>query len=113
MKSLVVCLVGIMVISALPLWAADAATVTVEGWIVDDICKASNANPNGKACTLKCHNDGAKLVLYTEQDKKVYQLDSQEQAEAHVGYVRISGKLDGEKLAIEEIESVKYRRSKP
>jgi hypothetical protein len=84
-------------------------TVEVTGWIVDEICKRANANPNGKACTLKCHADGAKLVLFEEEKGAVYRLSDQEAAEAHVGYVRVTGTLDGEMLEVTAIEDLDHR----
>ncbi|HVS15631.1 MAG TPA: hypothetical protein VMV46_17030 [Thermoanaerobaculia bacterium] len=104
---LVVCAVGA------PSLAAEgdgsAETVEITGWIVDEICKQANANPNGEACTRKCHAGGAKLVLFEEEEGVVYLLSDQEAAEAHVGYVKVTGTLDGETLYVSAIEDLDHR----
>jgi hypothetical protein len=90
--------------------AEDAAkSVEIQGWIVDEICGRANANPNGKACTLKCQADGAKLVLFEEEEGVVYALSDQAKAEAHVGYVKVTGTLDGETIEVAEIEDLDHR----
>ena len=78
--------------------------VNVTGWIVDEWCQSANANANGKGCSLDCHKKGAALVLYDPDSQKVYHLDAQDQAEKNVGRVIVTGKLDGDKLAVAKIE---------
>ena len=92
--------------------AADDAEnpVEISGWIVDEVCGRANANPNGQACTLKCQADGARLVLYAEEEGEVYELSDQAKAEAHVGYVKVTGTLEGERIDVDEIEDLDPRR---
>jgi hypothetical protein len=87
----------------------ESKTVEITGWIVDDVCKRANANPTGKASTLTCHADGAKLVLFEEEEGAVYGLSDQEAAEAHAGYVKVTGTLDGDTLEVDTIEKLDHR----
>ena len=68
-------------------------SVHLIGWIVDDTCGGVNANAEGRACTLKCHKDGARLVLFEEKTERLYPLDPQAQAKQHIGRVEIEGRL--------------------
>lgn len=78
------------------------------GWITDETCGAKNANADGKACALKCHEKGAKLVLYVEADKKLVGLDNQEEAKKHVGHpVVVTGSLEGGQIKVSKIEESK------
>lgn len=85
--------------------AADA-TVTVNGWIVDEACGATNAKKGGEDCARDCHEKGSALVLYDEKSEKIYQLDDQKLAAQHIGYVKISGTISGEIFKIDKIESI-------
>jgi hypothetical protein len=85
-----------------------AAPATWSGWITDETCGAKNANADGKACALKCAQNGAKLVLYIDGDKKLVGLDNQEEAKKHVGVpVMVTGTLDGDTIKVQKIEEKK------
>jgi hypothetical protein len=85
--------------------AADA-TVTVNGWIVDEACGASNAKKGGEECARDCHEKGSALVLYDEKSEKIYRLDDQKLAAKHIGYVKITGTISGETFKVEKIEAI-------
>jgi len=77
--------------------------ITVTGWITDSYCGKNNANADGKSCTLKCHEDGAKLVLFAKD--KLWELDDQELAKEHVGHeVEVTGQTDGAAIQVKEIK---------
>lgn len=103
--SLAACLLALLV-AGLPVLAAEARKVTVNGWIVDEWCKAANAKKDGDTCTLDCHAKGAKLALYEAASSKLYHLDNQKAAKRAVGYVKVTGTLEGDELAVETIERV-------
>ena len=72
-----------------------AAEGTWTGWITDEHCGAKGANAGHKECALKCVNGGAKLVLYNNDDQKLYALDNQELAKKHLGHeVTVEGTVD-------------------
>jgi len=78
------------------------------GWITDENCGAKNANAEGKSCTLKCHDAGAKLVLVVDGDKKIIALDDQDEAVKHVGHpVVITGTLEDGTIKVAKIEEKK------
>ena len=73
--------------------------IAVTGWITDSYCGKNNAGADGKACTLKCHEDGAKLVLFAKD--KLWELDNQELAREHVGHeVVVTGTTDGTAIRV-------------
>ena len=82
--------------------AADEVIVT--GWITDSYCGKNNANAGGKACTIKCYKDGAKLVLFAKD--KLWELDDQEMASEHVGHeVEVTGVVEGEVIQVSGIKA--------
>ncbi len=95
--------------------AGKGSAVSVNGWITDSYCGGKNASAEGKSCALKCMEKGAKLVLYSEADKKTFALDKQEEAKAHVGVeVRVTGTLDEatSTIKVEKIEPAKKDEKK-
>ena len=93
-------------------YAGDAAktenATTWTGWITDEACGAKNANAEGKACALKCHEKGSKLVLYTDSEKKIMGLDNQDEAVKHVGHpVVVTGTMEDGTIKVSKIEEKK------
>jgi hypothetical protein len=105
---LVACLFAVLVTA--PLFAAGtAASATWTGWITDSHCGAKGANAqHTKDCAAKCAKDGGKVVFFNNADKKLYDLDKTDLALEHVGHeVSVTGKLAGNKIAVEKIEAHK------
>ena len=99
---------ALVLVGAMAYAADEAKPANWTGWITDENCGAKNANAEGKGCALKCHKAGAKLVLYTEGDKKLVGLDNQEEAAKHVGHpVVVTGTLDGDTIKVSKIEEKK------
>jgi hypothetical protein len=85
---------------------ADGMSVAITGWITDATCGVANANAEGKACTVSCVKNGAKLVLYS--DEKLYPLDDQALAMEHVGVeVKVTGVLKDGAIEVKSIEPTK------
>jgi hypothetical protein len=81
---------------------------TWTGWITDSECNAKGAKADHKACTLKCHAEGATLVFYNNADKKIYKLDDQKLAKAHVGSeVVVTGDVTEDAIKVASIEDKK------
>src|SRR5205809_1844020 len=76
------------------------------GWITDEHCGAKGNNAEHKSCALKCAKDhNAALVFYNNADKKIYKLDKQDVAKAHVGAeVVVTGEADGDNIKVASIE---------
>jgi len=79
------------------------------GWITDAKCGAGGKyDASHKACALKCAEGGAKLVLYSPSDKKIFALDNQALAKEHVGEeVVVEGAATGDSIAVKKIEAKK------
>lgn len=78
------------------------------GWISDSHCAAKGEpKPDHGGCASSCvKNSGAKYVLYSASDKKVYALDAQDKAGALSGkHVKVSGTLDGDAIKVKTMEA--------
>jgi hypothetical protein len=107
MKRRLVVFASLLAVAALLLPLAAKAAPTAgswSGWITDEACGAKGANAAHKACAEKCLKGGSALVLYNTDDKKLYKLDKQDVAKEHLGHeVTVTGKVDGDKIAVESI----------
>ena len=78
------------------------------GWITDEHCGDKGAKSSHKSCALKCAGDGTPLVFYNTADKKIYKIDKQELAKAHLGSeVVVTGEADGDSIKVASIEDSK------
>ena len=79
------------------------------GWITDEHCGAKGNNAEHKSCAMKCAKDhGAALVFYNNADKKIYKLDKQDVAKAHLGTeVVVTGEAEGDSIKVASIEDSK------
>ncbi|HEX5760518.1 MAG TPA: hypothetical protein VF121_15135 [Thermoanaerobaculia bacterium] len=109
--SIVVCLFALAAALALPLAVqADHHAASWTGWITDDSCGAKGANADHKACAEKCLGNGGKLVFYNPADEKLYALDNQELAAAHLGHeVKVKGELEGDAIKVASIEKLETK----
>ena len=89
--------------------ALQAATWT--GWITDAACAEKGAKAEHKGCALRCAGRGEALVLYNNADKKIYKLDKQDEAKAHIGAeVAVTGELDGDSIKVTSIAETKAEK---
>ena len=65
-------------------FAADDKADTVNGWISDSKCGAKGANAGAAACTKKCLEEGAKVVVVTDGDQKVLNVENPDALKGHV-----------------------------
>jgi hypothetical protein len=78
------------------------------GWITDEQCAAKGAKADHADCAKKCHENGAKLVLFNTGDQKLYTLDNQELAAKNIGHeVKVKGEVDGNAIKVAAIEPAK------
>jgi hypothetical protein len=95
-----------LVALVLPLQAESTASWT--GWITDSHCAAKGASAkHSKDCVERCaKSEGGKVVFFNNADQKLYDLDKTDLALEHVGHeVKITGTLDGQKIAVSAIEA--------
>ena len=86
---------------------SSAADRSWKGWITDSRCGAAGAHPGDKECAKSCVKKGAKFVFVDDADKKVYALDSQDEAAPHAGeHVMVKGTAVGHTLKPSDIEQI-------
>ncbi len=105
-KRLLLCAVALVVVAGMTLVAADKSkTGSWTGWITDTKCGAKGDNEKHAGCAKKCVDGGAKYGLYNPADKKVYILNPQDKAAAHVAHhVTVKGTIEGDTITITSID---------
>jgi hypothetical protein len=84
-------------------FAADATTVN--GYISDSKCGAKGANDKAAACTKKCIQAGAKMVVVTDGDQKVLTVDNPDALESHIGHhVAVTGQVNGDSIHVDSVK---------
>jgi hypothetical protein len=102
-KVLVLCL-AICFVFALTAMAFDdmGKSATVNGWVSDSKCGAKGANAGAEACTKKCLDAGAKMVIVTDKDQKVLTVDNPDALKDHVGHhIAATGHVMGDSIHVD------------
>ena len=105
-KVLLICL-AVCFVLALSAMAFDdmGKSGTVKGWVVDDKCGAKGANAGAEACTKKCLAAGAKMVVVTDGDSKVIQVENPDALKGHEGHhVAVKGMMKGDSMKIDSVK---------
>jgi len=105
-KVLVVCLAFCFVFAMAAMAFDDMGkSTTVNGWVSDDKCGAKGANAKSEACTKKCLEKGAKVVVVTDTDQKVLAVDNPETLKGHEGHhVAVTGHVMGDSVHVESVK---------
>jgi hypothetical protein len=75
---------------------------TVNGWVSDSKCGAKGANDKAAACTKKCLEEGAKVVVVTDSDQKVLMVDNPDALKGHEGHhIAVTGHVKGDSIHVE------------
>ena len=76
------------------------------GWVTDNKCGEKGANANHAACAEKCVKErGGKYALWDTSQKRLYILEPQSEAAAHVAHeVNVTGKLEGDTIHVSSIK---------
>lgn len=101
---MVLCLVFLIVGTV---WAYDdmGKEETVNGWVADSKCGAKGTAAEHAACTKKCLEKGAKLVVVTDEDKKVLTVENPDALKGHEGHhVAVTGHITGDSLHVESVK---------
>jgi hypothetical protein len=78
----------------------------VSGWVSNDKCGAKDID--NAECSKKCAEAGSKLVLVSEKDKSIINVDNQEALKGHEGHhVSVVGKLDNGTLHVDKVSMLK------
>jgi hypothetical protein len=77
-------------------------STTVNGWVSDSKCGAKGANSGAEACTKKCLDAGAKMVIVTDKDQKVLTVDNPDVLKDHVGHhIAVTGHVMGDSIHVD------------
>jgi hypothetical protein len=105
-KVLLICLAVFFVLALSALALDDMGkSATVNGWIVDAKCGAKGANAGAAACTKKCAAAGEKMVVVTDSDQKVLDIDNQDAIKGHEGHhVALTGTVTGDSIHVASVK---------
>jgi len=102
-KVLLICFALCFVFAMYAMAADDMGkSSTVKGWVADDKCGAKGANAKAEACTKKCLESGAKMVVVTDGDQKVLMVDNPDALKGHEGHhVAVTGTVKGDSIHVD------------
>jgi len=81
--------------------AADATTV--KGYVADSKCGAKGKT--NAECTKKCIQEGAKMVVVTDDDEKVLTVDNPKKLAGHEGHhVEVTGTVSGDSIHVDSVK---------
>jgi hypothetical protein len=108
MKTRVVALFVSLFVLALVAYAGQTAkATTLKGWVSDSECAAKG----DKKCSNKQHvANGAKLVIVTDGDNKIWTVSNPSTVADHQGhYIQVKGTTDPEKssITVQEVKMLK------
>jgi hypothetical protein len=95
--------------------AADSSDTKLTGWVSESKCAQKGASAAHEDCTKKCIEMGAKPVVVSDADQKVYAVDNPEALKGHEGHhVTVQAKVDNEKnsIHIDDVQMAKVEGSK-
>jgi hypothetical protein len=82
-----------------------AKSQTVNGIVSDSGCGVKGANAEHAACTKKCLEKGAKLVVVTDSDKKVLAVENPDALKGHEGHhVALTGHVSADSIHVESVK---------
>lgn len=105
-KVLSLCLLFCLVLSVASFaFAGDDKAETVNGWVSDSKCGAKGANAGAAACTKKCLDEGAKMVVVTDGDQKVLNVENPDALKGHEGHhVGLNGHVSGDNIHVMSVK---------
>jgi hypothetical protein len=97
------CLMFCMIFVMAGMSAAESSTVN--GWVSDSNCGAKGAKEGHEACTKKCADKGAKLVVVTDKDQKVLSVDNPDVLKGHEGHhIAVTGTVTGDSIHVDSMK---------
>ncbi len=104
-KVLAICtiLCGMSFLAAMAVASDDMAkATTVNGWVTESKCGVKGASAEHAACTKKCLEAGASMVVVTDADKKILTVENPDALKGHEGHhVAVTGHVTGESIHVE------------
>ena len=88
-------------------FAGMGKSATVKGWVSDSVCGTKGANASAEACTKKCLEKGAKIVIVTDGDQKVLMVDNPDALNDHAGHhVAVTGTVSGDSIHVDSVKMI-------
>jgi len=101
-KLLLICLTLVLVLCYTVAVFAAGESETVNGWVSESKCGVKGAAAGHEACAKKCLEAGAKMVVVTDKDQKILDVENPEALKGHEGHhVAITGHVTGSSVHIE------------
>ena len=107
MRKILLMYFALLFVLALSAMAFDGMgkSATVKGWIVDDKCGAKAAHEGNEACTKKCLDAGAKVVVVEDGNHKVLQVENPDALKEHIGHhVAVKGTVTGDSIKVNNVK---------
>ena len=84
---------------------AGGKSTSVSGWITDANCAVKkDADLSNADCAKKCAEKGAKLVVVSDKDHAILNVDNQDAIKGHEGHhVKVTGTLNNDTLHVEKV----------
>jgi hypothetical protein len=77
----------------------------MNGWVSDSQCGVKGAGEGHEACVKKCLDKGAKMVVVTDADKKVLEVENPDALKGHEGHhVTVTGTVNGNMVHIDSVK---------
>lgn len=103
-KMLLLCL-ALSLVFFLVTFAAAADSTAVNGYVSDSLCGAKGAADGHAACMKKCMDKGAKMVVVTDDDKKVLEVENPDALKGHEGHhVTVTGHVNGNMVHVDSVK---------
>jgi len=89
--------------------ASSSKATKISGWVTDANCAAKkDADLSNADCAKKCAEKGVKLVVVSDKDHAVLNVDNQDALKGHEGHhVRVTGKVDNDTLHVDKVAMLK------
>jgi hypothetical protein len=82
----------------------------VSGWVSNDKCGAKDSE--NADCTEKCLDAGSKLVIVSDKDKDILNVDNPDALKGHEGHhVSVTGTLDNGTLHVDKVTMLKQGKA--
>ncbi len=92
--------------------APKAKTEKINGWVSDSKCGAKGANAEHADCTKKCVGAGEKLVVVSDKDHSIVNVDNQDALKGHEGHhVRVTGTMENGSLHVSKVAMLKQPKA--
>jgi hypothetical protein len=102
MRKILFVLAALALVSLLATASFAGDATTVNGWVSDSKCGAKGANAGAEACTKKCLEGGASIVVVTDKDQKVLTVKNPEALKGHEGHhVAVTGQVEGDSIHVD------------